>query len=442
MIRKRLILTEIEKLQEQGIITAEISKRIREYYLSYKKPKTTILPIIFGILGSILIGSGIILLIAHNWDDLPRWVRTIISLAPLITAQSICGYTIVKKPESPVWRESSAVFLFCAVGASISLISQTYNISGDFGRFILTWSLLLLPVIYLCNSTTVSMFYLIWIAIWTSYQVSEHLYPWLYFPLVAAIIPFGYQLYKHEAHLTKFTLFSWTVAIFGIITLPWIFSYPGFNHWELIRPLAFTLLFVLYFLTGKTPFYDAKNNLSNPWLILGSVGIFIILLFLSFDNFWLYYQMYHQGMIANGYSIVSIAILSALFGTIIFLLIRFIKTSRRYCVCYPLSLIAIFIGYFIIFIPIPLLSDLFVFFMQVLINIFLLIIGVITIVQGIKQEKHSTTNFGMFIISSLILCRFLDSDLSFIVRGIGFIAVGLGFFIANYVIIRKSKDEK
>lgn len=442
MIRKRLILAEIEKLQQQGIITAEISKRIQEYYIPYKKPKNTIMLIIFGILGSILIGSGIILLIAHNWDDLPRWVRTIISLAPLITAQSVCGYTIVKKRESSAWRESSSVFLFCAVGASISLISQTYNISGDFGRFILTWSLLILPMIYLLKSTTVSMFYLIWIAIWTIYQVSEHLYPWLYFPIVAAIVPFGYQLYKHEAHLTKFTLFSWAVAIFGIITLPCILSYPGFNHWELIRPLAFTLLFVMYFLIGKTPFYDANNNLSNPWLTLGSVGIFIVLLYLSFDNFWLYYQTHHQEMGANGYNIVSITILSALFGAIISLLMRLIKIGRWYCVYYPLSLIAILIGYSIIFIPILFLSDLFVFFMQMLINIFLLIIAVVTIVQGIKQEKLSTTNFGMFIISALILCRFFDSEIGFIVRGIGFIAVGLGFFIVNYVIIRKSKDEK
>ena len=43
------------------------------------------------------------------------------------------------------------------------------------------------------------------------------------------------------------------------------------------------------------------------------------------------------------------------------------------------------------------------------------------------------------ILTALIVCRFFDTDFSFVVRGLLFIAVGAGFFVANIYMIRKRK---
>jgi hypothetical protein len=40
---------------------------------------------------------------------------------------------------------------------------------------------------------------------------------------------------------------------------------------------------------------------------------------------------------------------------------------------------------------------------------------------------------------TLVVCKFFDEDLSFITRGILFISVGIGFFVANYLVIKKRK---
>jgi hypothetical protein len=39
----------------------------------------------------------------------------------------------------------------------------------------------------------------------------------------------------------------------------------------------------------------------------------------------------------------------------------------------------------------------------------------------------------------LAIARFFDSDLSFVIRAIGFIVIGLGFLCTNFVLFRRMK---
>ena len=129
---------QLTELQKAEIIDAATADRIRAYYRTREEESTPKIFVIFGVLGAVLVGLGIILIFAHNWDELPRFAKTILAFIPLIAGQIACGYTLFKKRDSVAWRESSATFLFFAIGASISLISQIYNISGNFSSFLLT----------------------------------------------------------------------------------------------------------------------------------------------------------------------------------------------------------------------------------------------------------------------------------------------------------------
>ncbi|MFT5306512.1 MAG: hypothetical protein ACI89M_002038, partial [Chitinophagales bacterium] len=42
---------------------------------------------------------------------------------------------------------------------------------------------------------------------------------------------------------------------------------------------------------------------------------------------------------------------------------------------------------------------------------------------------------------ALVACRFFDSNLSFVFRGLLFILVGLGFFFVNYWMINRRKSD-
>jgi len=55
------------------------------------------------------------------------------------------------------------------VGAAIALVSQTYNISGDRADFILTWMLLIVPLVYLMAATIPAVIYVAGISTWSCY---------------------------------------------------------------------------------------------------------------------------------------------------------------------------------------------------------------------------------------------------------------------------------
>ena len=82
-------------------------------------------------------------------------------------------------------------------------------------------------------------------------------------------------------------------------------------------------------------------------------------------------------------------------------------------------------------------------FAAIIANGTVLAIAVLEIKRGNKLNNLGILNFGLLIIIILITCRFFDTDFSFVVRGILFISIGLGFFLTNYVMLKKrNRHEK
>jgi hypothetical protein len=66
-------------------------------------------------------------------------------------------------------------------------------------------------------------------------------------------------------------------------------------------------------------------------------------------------------------------------------------------------------------------------------NLYLAVLGVGTLRNGLRSGQLIQVNGGLVIITALITARFFDSDLPFTVRGILFILIGCGFLAANLV---------
>ncbi len=76
---KKNIFNEIPILVQEGVISEEVAKKIQDYYESKESSSISRLYLVFGILGALSVGLGIILIIAHNWDELSRSSKTIFS---------------------------------------------------------------------------------------------------------------------------------------------------------------------------------------------------------------------------------------------------------------------------------------------------------------------------------------------------------------------------
>src|SRR5690606_8014917 len=80
--RQRWLLEQIPDWEREGLLTAEAAGRLRERYaLDGSRPGLG--QILLGALGALLIGSGLIAILGHNWDDFSRPVRLLCAFLPL-----------------------------------------------------------------------------------------------------------------------------------------------------------------------------------------------------------------------------------------------------------------------------------------------------------------------------------------------------------------------
>lgn len=419
------ILKDIPELVKAGIITEETALRISDYYSSKKGPTTNKLFTVFGVLGAILVGLGVILIIAHNWDELSRATKVFFAFLPLLIGQGMCAFTLLKKSYSKAWIESSSAFLFFACGACISLISQIYHIQGDLSSFLLTWMVLCLPIIYLMKSSIASLLYLVGITVYT-YDSGYWGYPreesYLYWALLIAALPHYYSLYKKSPESNFMTLHNWFIPLSIVICLGTV-AYRA----EELMFVSYMSLFGLLYLIGNEPFFIKQKARNNGFRFLGSLGTIVLLLALSFDWFWKELNGWYFKVegILTAPEFAALAILSLLAFVI---LIKHFKQKKLK----PTSLM------FMLFILIFIIGN-FSSASVVFINLCVLSIGVLTIWDGAKQDHLGILNYGLLIIAALVTCRFFDEELSFVVRGLMFVLVGVGFFVTNYSMLKKRK---
>ena len=420
---------QLQELIEADIISEEIADKILAYY-KHKDDKTSNrIFVVFGVLGALLIGLGLILIIAHNWDNLSRTAKTLLAFVPLLIGQILAGYTLLKKTNSPTWRESTSTFLFFAIGATIALISQIYHLSGSLSTFLLTWLLLALPLVYLMRSSMTSLLYIAGISYYvfevgySFYHKFENNYYWL---LLLLILPFYYWLYKNKSGSNALIFHHWFLPLSILLAFGTLVEHNGRFIF-----VGYMSLLGLFYLIGNTDYFIKQKLLNNSYMIIGSLGTVGILLALSFKWFWR--ELRHQELMSGQFQSTEF-IVSVILTIVAMILFFYQFKTKSLKELKPISIT--FLLFFLTFI-IGLYSGIAV----VLINIILFGIGVFTIKEGEKQNNLLILNYGLLIITSLVISRFFDVNLSFVLRGLLFILVGTGFFAANYWMLKKRNNE-
>lgn len=419
-------LNELADLIRAQVITEETAQRIKDYYHDQPGQSSNRLFIVFGILGSLLIGLGIVLIIAHNWDNLSKAIKLIIGFLPLLIGQVLAAFVLIKKREAVAWREGAATFIFLAIAVSISIVSQVYNIEGDLKGFLFIWMCLALPVVYVLRSSVASLLFISGIT-WYACEVGYFNYPYnnalAYWVLLALVLPFYYLEFIQKNLKNNFFYFhSWALALSITICLGLLADDRG----ELIM-IAYMSLFSGYVLMSQLKPFETGRVLSNAYLVMGSIGTIVLLLALSFDWYW--DELDDIKSTTSITPIVVSAVVTLLSMGLLLLALRTKKWNELNSKSYAFL---VFIALFLIGSHIPSLS-------QVLVNFLILVLAVRTIRDGAEQNHLGILNYGLLIITALICCRFFDTDFSFVIRGLLFIAIGAGFFVTNYYLIQKRR---
>ena len=422
------MLKDLPELIKAGVITQETAQKIQDYYTNKSGSSANRLFIVFGILGAILIGLGIILIIAHNWDELSRAFKTSVAFLPLIMGQVLCGFVLLKKQHNTAWIESASAFLFFSVGASITLISQIFHIPGNLSAFLLTWMLLCLPLIYVMQTSIVSLLYLIGITYYAG-ETSYWSYPpsesYLYWLLLFMGLPYYYYLFRRKPESNFMIFHHWIVPLSVVVALGTVA-----NKIHELMFIAYFSLFGMLYLIGEQDFFIRQKPRNNAYKILGALGSIALLLVLSFDWFWNDLRTLDLQFIEviTAPDFFAAAVTTLFSGILLYLQYN----NKGWHNIKPLSLV--FIMFIVTFI-----LGLWTSIAVVLINLCVFAIGILTIREGAHQNHLGILNFGLLVITALVVCRFFDTDLSFVIRGILFVSVGAGFFAANIWMLKKRK---
>ena len=423
------ILKDLPDLIEKGILTKNTADKIEEYYRKDSKVSKDKLQIVLAVLGALLVGLGILLILAHNWDSLPKIVKVIFAFIPLVASHILIGYVLIKRHSDKKWVESVAVFNYVAIAISISLVSQIYHINGEFDDFMLTWMLLALPVVYILKSSMLSLLYIAGITVFAANTaVLDYPFirkPLLYIPLFLLILPYYYELLKKNK-FNNFTFFhNWFVPLYIAFSLPILIR----NSLEWI-PLMFLGLFAIIYIIGKTDNLRYHNYLKNAYLLIGVIGTLILLYIVSFEDYW------YSVITKNPFDEPGISFLLVVTALLVVLILTGKSIVAKKAGFDPVEW-----GYtlFVILFVLSVKADLNPVIPEVIINLLILFIGVSYIVRGEKKNDLILLNLGLLIISVLIIVRFFDYDISFLIRGILFILIGICFFIANYILVKRKK---
>ena len=380
--------------------------------------------IVFGILGSILVGLGIILILAHNWDNLTRPVKIFFSFLPVVMGQAICGYALFKKSGNRTWKEASAAFLFFAVGASIALVAQLYNIQGDLPGFLFTWMLLCCPLMYLMPSSIVSLLFIAGITMYAvnvSFDGIENSYH--YWWMILIVMPHYFSIIKNNPKGNFTSFHHWLVPLSLTICLATV----G-NQSEEYLLIAYINLFAVFYLLNMNSILPAEKLRSNSYLIIGSLGTMGILMALSFNWFWKDMTISRPEAGMPELTAVTLSFLPAAY-----LLYRHVRQNNNKSIN--------FFGFiFIVFGIIFLLGTGEPGTATVLMNLLVLAAAIVTMRRGLTTNHLGILNYGLLMTAILAVCRFFDTDISFVLRGMMFVAVGAGFFIANTTLLKKRKQ--
>lgn len=238
------------------------------------------------IIGVFLIGFGVIYLFAHNWDELSRPAKTILSLLPVFLSALANIFTVTKRKDNVIWQESTAISTFLAVGSMLGLILQIYQLPGIENYFYTYWCILCLPVVYLLRShSAVFCAMALMLMNLFSYPMDQsaiYQVPWFgSLVMFLALVPYLKRLFTLRQPESLFVTHQ--VVVPFLICLSAIISMRGSDSsiW-----LILFLLLANFHLFGTSRFLRNTNRHPNAMAILSYTGLSLTLTYLLLYNKW------------------------------------------------------------------------------------------------------------------------------------------------------------
>ena len=425
----RWLAEQLPAWEQEGIVTADGVRRLRERYAG--EPRGGLAQMIVGAVGALLIGTGLIAVLAYNWDDFPRWVRLLLALGPLAATQGVSWWVLGKGEAAKPWQqEAAALVQTLAVGAAMALVSQIYNLPGAWTDLVFWWCVVSVPLAWVLRSQAVAIAYLMGVTVWTvavAHQVNLYLATApadvrIWFPvLLAGILPLwpGRKLRDRPAPGSRLVLAASTLV--GLLAVA---AYASDRprkpdeafFWLAMLSAAAVLLFPLD-RNGIVEPLDRK-----PQVVIGGLTLVIMALVATYE-FPARELVESVGFaLPLGWCWLLLTVVSG-FAVIALWQGRYAVLAVAALVVLPL-------------LAVPLSSDTSNGWPVAIAYSLVLLATAIVLIVLEFLGRQGAARIGAALITLLVILRMADADVSLLVKGLAFIVIGSCFLGFNIFISR------
>jgi len=425
----RWLMDEIDRWTAEGLVSPEQAGRLRARY-----PKPAEGPpwglLVFACAGAIVIGLGIILLFAYNWDDIPKFGKLALIFGAIIGTH-IGGLALLRKGG---WQmklgEAFSLLGTMFYGSAIWLIAQIYHIDEHYPNGFLIWALGALALAWILESTPQALLAAVLFTIWGGTEGLSFDQP-TYWSILVVLLGIGPLAWKNRSGLLMATV----LAAIYFLTIVSLVEYGNGAH-AFSSILALSVLLI----AGEKliPLPEGESGAGTAvWLFFGFSGFLVCAYLLGFHKLATDLLDWHRGngsnpTLAGTYSwlLFFAALISWAFVAWRALQKKHFTVPVEEWLC-PIALVYSYLlanrhGR---------VDDRFV---AITFNLVALGIAIMWMLRGCREARLRPTVLGSLLLSAIVLARYFDLFDSLASRGIAFLVVG-GVLLAEPFYYRKSK---
>ncbi len=223
------------------------------------------LRIVLGVVGSVFVGIGLVLIFLTFWRDFPLPVQAVFSVIPMLGGQAFAVYVFLRRRSDVLWRECAAVLWCIGMISTVALINSVFDIHCGFQNCLLIDILICLPVFYLLNAVSPIIFYFYMVTHWS--VLSGNLWASALLLLFGLAFPLVFRQNREDVRY-KYTV--WAAALGGIC-----FTATQYTLFLADNSVYSYIFFIVPFLTLYMA--GAKDNdytlPHKPLGVLGCAGV-------------------------------------------------------------------------------------------------------------------------------------------------------------------------
>ncbi|MCX7923797.1 MAG: DUF2157 domain-containing protein [Clostridia bacterium] len=437
--------SEIDLWKQEGIISEEQSSDILKRYaqpevnIRAEDRKSSKFIAMISILGSILLGVGVILFFAHNWKFISIPVKLGIIFG-LITATYMVGYWMAF--EKKIYTGAGKALIFLGVlffGAGIWLIAQIFNINAHYPNGMLYWSLGGLLVAYITRLKPIIALTIALLTIWTVMEQSGF-YNVNYLYLILMLVTVIPLVYKEKSRLG---------AVLAVISFSIWLSAANIS-WQtigLLRPspsyIAGSLLVFFIFLYAFSKVQRSLFNapgMESPLKVVALFGIFIMLYAMTFRGMEdLVRKASSISYLPMDSIIIYVTLIISLLGLIGY---NYFKATpgrnARYEEIGLLLMVLVSLAYMVV--PVrdeSVLAGIYPYTLAI--NILFLGMVVFVLALGFRERKPVFINMALIFFLIDVVTRYFDYLWKLLDRSIFFMAGGLALLVGGIILEKRRR---